>query len=80
MWRLLLRTRFGADWSDGGVMLAAYERHSAEVRDAIPPDRLIEYQPGDGWGPICERLGVAVPDEKFPHSNTLEDFRARWLD
>jgi hypothetical protein len=80
MWRLLLRSRFGADWGNGDVMVAAYERHNAEVRDAIPPNRLIEYQPGDGWEPICERLGVAVPDEEFPHSNTLEDFRARWLD
>jgi hypothetical protein len=80
MWRLLLRSRFGADWGNGDVMVAAYERHNAVVRDAIPPNRLIEYQPGDGWEPICERLGVAVPDEEFPHSNTLEDFRARWLD
>lgn len=32
---------------------------------------------GDGWAPLCEALGVAVPDEDFPHVNTTEQFRER---
>ena len=53
---------------------AAYERHNAEVRQTIPADRLLEWTVGDGWAPICERLGVAVPDEPFPHLNTAAGF------
>jgi hypothetical protein len=45
----------------------------------VPADRLLDWQPGDGWKPICERLGFAVPDEPFPHSNTGDDFRANLL-
>ena len=41
------------------------------------PARLVEWQPGDGWEPICAALGVAVPDEPFPHENTTADFRGR---
>jgi hypothetical protein len=61
-----------ADKVDG---IAAYKAHNERVRGVIPSSRLLEWQPGDGWGPLCERLGVAVPDEPFPHENTTERFR-----
>ena len=44
-------------------------------RDKLSSE-LLEWQPGDGWEPICERLGLSVPDEPFPHVNTTEEFRA----
>jgi hypothetical protein len=53
----------------------AYERHNAEVRAEVPAERLLEWQPGDGWAPICERLGVPVPDEPFPHINPTDTWR-----
>ena len=56
--------------------IAAYESHNQAVREAVPSDRLIEWRPSDGWGPICERLGVPQPDEPFPHVNTTDEFRA----
>ena len=42
----------------------------------MPADRLIDYRPGDGWEPICEKLGLPVPSEPFPHVNTTDEFRA----
>ena len=46
-------------------------------RAAVPADRLIDWHPGDGWGPLCDGLGLPVPAEPFPHSNTTDEFRAR---
>lgn len=66
---------FGADPGDQAAMIAAFERHNAAVRAAVPPDRLIDWTPGDGWGPICEGLGLPVPDEPFPRTNTTAEFR-----
>lgn len=66
------------DWStDEAGVKAAYERHNAAVRATIHPDRLVEYQPGDGWAPLCAALNTAEPDEPFPHTNTRQQFRAR---
>jgi Sulfotransferase domain len=69
------------DWlgdrpDDPAAMIAAYERHNAAVRSCVPPDRLLEWTVSDGWGPLCERLGLPVPDEPFPWTNTTEEFRA----
>lgn len=69
---------FGADWGDEASCRAAYERHNAHVRATAPADRLVEWQPADGWGPLCAALGVPEPSDPFPVTNTTEEFRARF--
>jgi hypothetical protein len=69
--------RFEPHWRDDDALLAAYDRHNAEVRRDVPPDRLVEWQPGDGWEPLCTALGVPVPAEDFPHVNAREDFHGK---
>jgi hypothetical protein len=76
MIRAVFRARFTPDVTDEAAARRAYERHNDEVRAAIPAERLVEWHPGDGWEPICAALGLAVPDEPFPHVNTTDDFRA----
>ena len=66
----------GVDPSEAETSMAAYDRHLDAVREAIPAERLVEWTTGDGWGPLCEALGVAEPDEPFPHVNTTEEFLA----
>jgi hypothetical protein len=68
---------FDPNWRDRDAALAAYDRHNAAVRAEVSPDKLVEWQPGDGWEPLCAALGVPVPDELFPHTNTTEEFQAR---
>lgn len=73
---VLLRERFSDRLDDPTAMMDAFERHNAAVRRDIPSGRLLEWTPADGWGPLCERLGVDVPDEPFPRTNALNDWRA----
>jgi hypothetical protein len=72
----LLGLRFTEDWRHHDGAVAAYTRHLDEVRARVPPDRLVEWCPGDGWEPLCAGLGIAVPDQPFPHVNTTAEFRA----
>jgi hypothetical protein len=67
---------FTPHWHDEATAKAAYDAHNAAVRAEVAADRLVDWQPGDGWDPICEKLGLAVPDEPFPHVNRTDDFRA----
>jgi hypothetical protein len=66
---------FDPAWRDDTAAMAAYDRHNAAVRHAVPAERLVEWQPGDGWQPLCRALRLAVPEEDFPHVNTREEFR-----
>jgi hypothetical protein len=72
----MLETRFTPDWRDPGAAMAAYERHNERVRREVPTGRLLDWQPGDGWAPLCAALGVAVPSDPFPHENRSEQFQA----
>jgi sulfotransferase family protein len=68
--------RLTPDYGDREAAIAAYVSHNQAVRDTVPPGRLIEWRPGNGWGPICDRLGLPEPDEAFPHVNIADEFRA----
>lgn len=72
----MMGERFSAELGDRDAMIAAYQRHNDAVRAAIPAERLLEWSPEQGWEPICERLGVPVPDEPFPVTNQTAEFRA----
>jgi hypothetical protein len=71
----LLAKRFDDRIDDPDAMKAAFEKHNANVRANVDPSRLLEWSAGDGWEPICTRLGLDVPDEPFPHVNSTDEFR-----
>jgi hypothetical protein len=56
-------------------MIEAMERWNAEVRDTIAPERLLVWQPQDGWEPLCAFLDLPVPDEPLPHAFDTDTFR-----
>ena len=49
--------------------IRVFEDHIAEVRRVVPPDKLLVFEVRDGWQPLCDFLGVPVPDKPFPHIN-----------
>ncbi len=67
---------FGNDFSEAH-MIDVYERHNEEVKRIIPANRLLVFEASDGWAPLCQFLGVAVPDMPYPKNNTTEEFQAR---
>jgi Sulfotransferase domain len=69
---------FQRRFADKDHALAAFHRHNEEVRRTVPPDRLLVYEVGQGWGPLCEFLGVPVPlDKPFPRLNDTAWFRSQ---
>jgi hypothetical protein len=61
-------------------LIAEFERHNAEVKATVPPERLLVWNVSEGWEPLCEFLEVPVPDEPLPHANDRETFLGRVID
>ena len=57
-----------------------FEKHNQAVRDTIAPERLLVYQSGDGWEPICNFLGVPVPKSDYPRTNSTQEFYEQFVD
>lgn len=60
---------------DRDFAIETYMRHNEAVRAGVPDDRLLVWNAGDGWGPLCDFLGVDEPEEPFPHLNDRSSFR-----
>lgn len=75
--RVIGKEVFGGRITDPDHAISVFEAHNAAVKAAFGPDRLLVYEVTQGWAPLCAHLGVAVPDEPFPLTNTTEEFRAR---
>jgi hypothetical protein len=58
--------------------IQVFNAHNDEVRRAIPPERLLVYEAGQGWDPLCAFLRVPVPEAPYPKVNTTDDFVARF--
>lgn len=71
---------FAAGYDTPGQMIEGMLAHNRAVEAAVPPDRLLVWEVGEGWEPLCEFLGVEVPDEPLPHANDRETFLGRVTD
>lgn len=62
------------EWTSGKVQdRAALRRgfimHNEHVRKTAPKDNFLDFQPSNGWAPLCAFLGKEVPSGPFPYIN-----------
>jgi hypothetical protein len=65
---------FGERLHDRAFMTDYFRRHNEMVKRTIAPQRLLIYEAGQGWEPLCAFLKVPVPDVPFPAQNSRADF------
>jgi hypothetical protein len=73
MW---IRAKLADENSTLESMATAMEAYNTEVIASVPAERLLVWQIGDGWDPICEFMDLPVPNEPFPHVNESAGFEA----
>jgi hypothetical protein len=61
-------------WTDGDLqnrvkLRETFISHYAHIREIVPKENLLEWEPKDGYEPICKFLGKPIPDEPFPYVN-----------
>jgi hypothetical protein len=65
---------FRRDLDEAGT-IAGFQRHNEAVLAGVEAGRLLVYEVAQGWAPLCAFLGVAVPEQPFPHGNEAAAFR-----
>jgi len=54
-----------------------YHEHVNQVKSIVPADRLLVWEVSEGWQPLCDFLGVPVPDHPFPRVNDTVSMEQR---
>jgi hypothetical protein len=68
---------FDGRFEDKAHAIEVFERHNREVLRRVPEGQLLVYEVKQGWGPLCEFLGVEEPEEPFPRLNDTAEMRRR---
>ena len=85
-WRRFLALMRLITWEPGGALArggvesdadlaAAMERWNEQVKLDVPPERLLVWDPAEGWEPLCAFVGAEVPEEPLPRLNDSAGFR-----
>ena len=77
--RLVWEDTFDGHFEDRDYAMEVFERHNDAVRRRVPPERLLVFDVREGWEPLCDFLGVEVPDDPFPRLNEAREMRRRLL-
>ena len=74
---LIVENTFGGSL-DKDNAIAVFNAHNEEVRRSVPREKLLVYESGDGWEPLCAFLDMPVPSAPYPKVNTTEDFASHF--
>jgi hypothetical protein len=68
---------FAAGYAEPAQLIEQMIAHHDEVKRTVPAERLLVWEVGEGWEPLCEFLEVDVPAEPLPHANDRDTFLER---
>ena len=70
----LIEREFGKDYKNKEEVIRRFNKHNETVLNTVPKERLLVFDAKEGWEPLCNFLGVPVPDAPFPQSNKRDEF------
>lgn len=73
--RMIFQVELQGRFEDKAFAEKVFNAHIEKVKSTVPAGQLLIYDVSDGWGPLCEFLGVPEPSEPLPHLNKKENFR-----
>jgi len=56
-------------------LINAFIEWGEEVKQFVPKERLLVFEARMGWEPLCEFLGVPIPDVPYPNSNKRKSMK-----
>jgi hypothetical protein len=86
LWKRYMALMRQITWNDGTGALAGdtsttaglievMERWNETVQRTVPAERLLVWNPKEGFEPLCDFIGIEVPSEPLPRLNDTTAFR-----
>lgn len=72
---LIWQGTFHGKFEDRAYAIEMFNKHIAEVKSKVPPERLVVHEVKEGWKPLAQMLGVPEPRTEFPRLNDKVAFR-----
>src|SRR5215211_8380430 len=61
---------FGGRFEDKEHAIEVFEGWNEEAKERVPAERLLVYEVKEGWGPLCEFLGVGKRQASHSRAST----------
>lgn len=68
---------FEGEFENRQRAIEIFNERTEEVKRTVPADQLLIFSVKEGWEPLCQFLGVPVPDTPFPHVNDSQAMKKR---
>ncbi|MGF1489650.1 MAG: sulfotransferase family protein [Prochloraceae cyanobacterium] len=65
---------FNGKFEDKEYAIERFNQHIQEVKQNVPSENLLVYEVKQGWQPLCDFIGVSIPNKDFPHVNDRASF------
>ncbi len=75
--KFIVQDIFEGQMNDREHATRVFKAHVDAVGQTIAADRLLIYETGSGWDPLCEFLGVDAPEEPYPLTNSSKEFQKK---
>jgi len=73
--KLVMDKVFEGNCEDRDHCVDIYNKHIENMIRVVPKEKLLRFKSSDGWQPLCDFLGVEVPEGEYPRSNDREMFQ-----
>ncbi|MEH6452397.1 MAG: sulfotransferase family protein [Psychromonas sp.] len=68
---------FGGNITDRQHVIDVFNKNILAVQAEFGQDRLLTYELGSGWEPLCQFLQCPIPDQPYPYGNNTADFKRK---
>ncbi len=75
LYTCIVRDFLHCNW-DHDHIINRFKEHNEQVIAECPKEKLLVYEVGQGWEPLCTFLEKPIPAEPFPNVNDTKEFQA----
>lgn len=74
MRKTFLVKQFDGQFESKSKAKEVFNNHIEDVIAYVPKEKLLVFEPSQGWEPLCAFLNLPIPKDDFPHLNKKEHF------